>query len=304
MAELQTRRMGRTGMTPQALGLGGAWWAAGSAQETIAGIHRAIELGINYIDTYPGEAEERWGEALSGGRREKIYLQGKVSRLTSRRSDHSAQATRQSMEASLKALRTDYLDSVLIHGYDHPQDLEEVEDMCDPLAPGNALDELIKMKEEGLVRHIGIGARDPQVHRRAIETGQIEIVLTYLNYNLLDQSIADSTLPLARQHGVGMILASPLAMGTLTGVEPDTEEEKRRNPDVEPRAHAMWSWCRERGTNIRHLAMQFCLAAPIEGIVLPGPANVQQVEEALEAATIDIPPQIWADFKEEFGVGI
>ena len=304
MTKLATRRMGRTEMTPRALGLGGAWWAAGPADETIAGIHRAIELGINYIDTYPGEAEERWGEALAGGRREKVYLQGKVSRLTKRRSDHSAGATRQSIEASLQALRTDYLDAVLIHGYDRPEDLEEVEDMHDPLAPGNALDELVKMKEEGMVRHIGIGARDPQVHRRAIETGQIEIVLTYLNYNLLDQSIAATTLPLARQHDVGMILASPLAMGSLTGVEPDSEVEERRNPGAEPRAHAMWSWCRERGTNIRHLAMQFCLAAPIEGIVLPGPANTQQVEEAVEAATVEIPPQIWADFKEEFGVSI
>ena len=304
MAELEMRRMGRTGMQPRALGLGGAWWAQGPASETIAGIHCAVELGINYIDTYPGEAEERWGEALEGGRREKVSLQGKVSRLPRRRSDHSAQATRQSVEASLQALRTDYLDAVLIHGYDRLEDLGENPDMRDPLAPGNALDELVKMKQEGLLRHIGIGARSPEVHRRAIETGQIEIVLTYLDYNLLDQSIADSTLPLAREQDVGMILASPLGMGLLTGVEPNSETEGNRYPGAEPRAHAMWLWCREREVNIRHLAMQFCLAAPIDGIVLPGPANRQQVEEAVEAATVEILPQVWADFRAEFGVGV
>ena len=70
------------------------------------------------------------------------------------------------------------------------------------------------------------------------------------------------------------------------------------------KAHAMWTWCRDRGVNIRHLAMQFCLAAPIDGIIMPGPANVQQVQEAYEAATADVPPEVWRDFEAEFGVGI
>ena len=52
MAELETRKMGRTGMTPAALGLGGAWWHQVSEEETIAGIHRALELGFTYLDTY------------------------------------------------------------------------------------------------------------------------------------------------------------------------------------------------------------------------------------------------------------
>ena len=304
MAELTTRRLGRTEMRPLALGLGGAWWAQGPERETIAGIHRAIELGLNYIDTYPGEAEERWGRALQGGRRAQVYLQGKVSRQTRRPSDHSAAATRRSVEASLQALRTDYLDAVLIHGYDQLEDLEKYPAMRDPLGPGNALDELVKMKQEGLLRHIGIGARAAAVHRRAIETGQIEIVLSYLDYNLLDQSIADTTMPLARQWDVGLILASPLGMGLLTGLEPSAEAEGNRYPGAAPRAHAMWQWCRQRQVNIRHLAMQFCLAAPIDGIVLPGPSTRQQVEEAVEAATTEIPPQVWADFKAAFGIGI
>ena len=96
-----------------------------------------------------------------------------------RHTDHSGPQTRRSVEASLKLLRTDYLDSVLIHGYDHITDPETVDDFVDPLAPGNALDELIKMKQQGHLRHIGIGARTPEVQRRAIETGEIEILLPY-----------------------------------------------------------------------------------------------------------------------------
>ena len=79
MAGLETRRMGRTEMTPASLGLGAAWLGQGSERETIDAIHRAIDLGINYIDTYPKGQEERWGRALEGGLRQKVYLQAKVS---------------------------------------------------------------------------------------------------------------------------------------------------------------------------------------------------------------------------------
>ena len=80
------------------------------------------------------------------------------------------------------------------------------------------------------------------------------------------------------------------------------ETERRRHPGSMPRAHMMWQWCQERGVNIRHLAMQFCLAAPVDGIVMVGPANKTQVEEAYEAATADVPLEIWRDFEAEFGV--
>ncbi len=298
MAGLETRRMGRTEMMPASLGLGAAWLGQGSEHETIEGIHRAIDLGINYIDTYPRGQEDRWGKALEGGLRQKVYLQAKVSPLEKDgKKDFSAATTRRSVENSLKYLKTDYLDSVLIH---------DAIDIEDPLAPGHALDELIKMKEEGFIRHLGLGVRQHEFHRRAIETGHIDIVLTFLDYTLLDQSVAETTLPLAREHDVGIILASPMAMGTLTGVEPNQEDELRRarkeNLDAKPQAHDMWKWCQARGVNIRHLAVQFCLAAPVDGIVMFGPADKREVEEGYEAATADVPPEIWHDFEAEFGV--
>ena len=292
MAALETRRLGRTEMRPKSLGLGAAWLAQGSEGEAIEAIHRAIELGIDYLDTYPRPGEERWGKALAGGLREKIYLQAKVSPPGPNK-DFSGNTTRRSVENSLKLLRTDYLDSVLIHD---PITIE------DPLGSGRVLDELLKMKEEGLVRHIGLGVRSHEFHRVAIETGHIEVVLTFLDYNLLDQSVAQTTLPLAREYDVGIILASPLGMGSLTGEEPNAEIEQRRHPGSMPRAHMMWQWCQERGVNIRHLAMQFCLAAPVDSIVMVGPANKTQVEEAYEAATANVPPEIWRDFEAEFGV--
>ena len=291
--KLETRRMGRTEMRPNALALGAAWMWQQPDAEVIGAIQRGVELGINYIDTYPGHAEHLWGEALSDGLREKVYLQAKVGTHPERRKDFSADGTRWSVTNSLKSLQTDYLDSVLIHD---PIDMESV------LAPGQALDTLLEMKAEGYIRHIGAGVRPHEFHKELIERGHIDIILTFLDYTLLSQSAAETTLPLAREHDVGIILASPLGMGSLTGAEPNVEHERRRNPNAEPKAYAMWKWCQERNVNIRHLAMQFCLAAPIEGVVMFGPADKAQVEDGYEAATADIPEHIWEAFEAEFGI--
>ena len=291
--KLETRRMGRTEMKPNALALGAAWICRKPDAEVIGAIRRGIELGINYIDTYPGHSEHLWGEALSDGLREKVYLQAKVGTHPERRKDFSADGTRWSVTNSLKDFRTDYLDAVLIHD---PIDMESV------LAPGRALDTLLEMKAEGSIRHIGAGVRSHEFHKELIETGHIDIILTFLDYTLLSQSVAETTLPLARQHDVGIILASPLGMGSLTGAEPNVEDERRRNPDAEPKAYLMWKWCQERDVNIRHLAMQFCLAAPIDGVVMFGPADKSQVEDGYEAATTEIPEDIWKAFETEFGI--
>lgn len=298
MSALPQRRFGNTGMTPAALGLGCAFFGGSQSSDadTIAGVRRAIELGINYVDTSPhyGDSERRVGQALAGGWRERVYLQTKTGTHPEKRGDYSAAATRWSVENSLTLLGTDYLDSVLIHD---PADIEV------PLAPDHALDELLRLKQQGTIRHIGLGVRDHAFHRRAMATGQMDVILTYLDYNLVDQSAASGIFPEARRHDVAVILASVFGMGLLTGREPDPEDERRKYPlrTGEPVAHDMWLWCQARGVNLRHLAMQFCLAAPVHGIAMAGPCNQQQVEEAFEAATTVVPDDIWAAFGARFG---
>ena len=287
MADLETRKFGKTNMTPKALGLG--CYSLGKEDHTdgeaAAAVKRAIELGIDFIDTSPlyGESERRVGLALQGGLRDKIYLQTKTGTHPERQYDYSAESTRWSVENSLRLLKTDYLDSVLIHD---PRDIE------DPLAPGHALDVLLEMKQKGKIGHVGLGVRQHEFHRRAMETGQMDVVLTYLDYTLLDQSAAETVIPMAEKRGVGLILASVLATGKLSGHEPEENT----------RAHSMWDWCRRRGLNVRDLAIQFCMTLPIDGIVMPGPGRKEHVEEAYRAATTDIPPEIWAEFEVEFGV--
>jgi len=289
MIKLETRRLGRTRMRPNVLALGCASLhrTDRTDEEAIAAVRRAIELGWNYLDTSPlyGESERRIGLALQDGWREKAYLQTKTGTHPNHPYDYSASATRWSVENSLKLMKTDYLDAVLIHD---PPDIE------DPLRPGRCLDVLLRMKEKGVVRHIGLGVRPHEFHKRAIETGHCELILTYLDYTLLDQSVAKTTLPLAKKYDVGIELGGVLGMGPLTGQEPKDN----------PRAHAMWQWCRDRGVSLRQLALHFCMAAKIDGVVLVGCGTRQHVEDVHREATTEIPPEVWRDFKAEFGVGL
>ncbi|MEO2005959.1 MAG: aldo/keto reductase [Candidatus Poribacteria bacterium] len=295
MPDLPIRRLGKTEMRPCALALGAAWLARQPEDEVVRAVRRAIELGIDYIDTYPGHNEAYWGEALSGTPRDAFYLQAKIGTHPERPKDFSAETARWSVTNSLRDLRVDYLDSVLIH---------DPADMTDVLGPGRAFEEALAMRDEGLIRHVGLGVREHDFHRQIIETGEAGVVLTYLDYTLLSQSVASTTFPLAVERDVGLILASPLGMGLLTGVEPDADTDRRRHGGQRSRAHDMWRWCRDKDTNIRHLAMQFCLAAPAGGIVMFGPADTTQVEEGFDAATADIPADIRREFHAEFGVGL
>jgi aryl-alcohol dehydrogenase-like predicted oxidoreductase len=284
-------------MKVRSLGLGCAFFGNNQVtdQDAYDGVRRSIDLGLNYVDTSPlyGHSERRVGLALEGGYREKVYLQTKTGTHPDRRHDYSAEGTRWSIENSLSLLKTDRLDSVLIHD---PADIDA------PLRPGACLDELLKMKDEGLLDHIGIGVRDHEFHKRAIETGHIDIVLTFLDYTLLSQSVAETTLPLAKQNDVGVILASAQGMGALAGPEPDDEQEERRYPGKKPMAYAMWKWCNVHDVSIRQLALHFCLAADIDGMVMAGPSNKQQVDEVIEAATTPVPEDVWEAFELEFGV--
>ncbi len=137
----------------------------------------------------------------------------------------------------------------------------------------------------------------------------------------LSQCIAETTIPLALENDVGIILGSPLGGSLLAGPEPIIKEElihdedgipipavagSLTDPAVFPRAHEMWQWCRERSLNIRDLAMQFVLSAPVEGngIVLSGPASQREFEEVYASATTEVPEAVSQEFEAEFGVRI
>ena len=312
MPDLEVRRLGRTEMKPKSLGLGCGYLGDPKRpnQEAITTIRYAIEKGINFIDTSPeyGMSEYRVGLGLSNGLREKVYLQTKVGSHPKYLRDFSKKATIWSLENSFNLLQTDYVDSVLIHG---PRN-----DIETPL--GDCLNILIDWKSKGRIGHIGIGIRQHEFHRRAIETGEMDIILSFLDYTLLSQSLTKTTIPLALKNDVGIILASPLNGSLLAGPEPKINELTKdpqialppslvggpTDPKIFPEAHKMWQWCNSERINIRDLAIQFVLNAPIKGngIVLTGPSNKKEFEEVYKSATKYISKSIWKKFEENFSV--
>lgn len=321
MVDLEVRRLGRTQMEPKALGLGGGYLGLPrlmSEEEATATIRAAIERGINFIDTAPpyggGESERCIGLALAGGWREKVYLQTKVGSHPRFFHDFSKEATSWSLANSFKQLQTDYVDSVLIHGPRY--------DMEPLLAPGACLDVLLDWKAQGRIGHLGIAVRQHEFHQQAMETGAIDIVLSFLDYSLLNQSLAKTTIPLALERDVGVIMGRVLVGSLLAGPEPQRVKEKQSldqdgnlipaaiggpdDPAVVPRVHQMWQWCQERGLNIRDLAMQFALNAPVagNGIILVGPSNRRELAEVYASATTEVPEAVWQDFAAEFGIRI
>lgn len=281
---LQKRRLGRTELQVTGLSLGGARIGGSNVtdDEAVETVRRAISLGINYLDTSPlyGESERRIGLALTDGWREKIYLATKTGTHPKWRGDYSASGTRRSVENSLSLLGTDYLDVCLVHD---PSNMDPV------VAKGGALDELQRMREEGLVKFIGLGVREHEFHKIAIETGIVDVILTYLDYTLLSQTANEWLLSFASENDIGVINGSPIAAGLLSGVEPDVKE---RPPEGE-KAYELWQWAVDNDLNLLNLAIQFCLRQPLIATSLTGSKNATEVEQNYAAATTPVSDEVW-----------
>lgn len=292
---LPVRRLGRTELEVTCLGMGGAGLGRGDVTDDAAveAVHRAIDLGINYLDTSPlyGESERRVGLAFAdSGWREKIYLATKTGTHPEWRGDYSAAGTRRSVENSLRLLNTDSLDVCLVHD---PNSMDPV------VAKDGALDELQRMREEGLIKFIGLGVRQHEFHKIAIETGVVDVILTYLDYTLLRQTANEWLLPFAAENDIGVINGSPIAMGLLSGVEPDVSASSAHlgTSDAE-RAHRLYRWATDNDLNLLNLAIQFCFRQPRIAVSLTGSKNASEVEQNFAAATTPVPEEVWEQLQE------
>jgi aryl-alcohol dehydrogenase-like predicted oxidoreductase len=289
---LERRRLGRTGIDATVIGCGGVALGSFHAgeeigdQTAVATLRRALEVGVNYLDTSPlyNESERRFGLALRelGGLPPGTYLSTKSGTHPARRYDYSAEATRWSVRNSLDLLGLPSLDVVLVHD---PPSMEPV------FAAGGALEELERMRGEGLLRSIGLGCRPHEFHRQAIRSGRFDVILTFADYNLVSQT-AGPLIDEAHAAGVGVLTAQVIAAGLLAGPDPDRSERLRRRPEY-ARARRWWLWARERGVPLQAVAVQWVLRNPKVGCVLIGPRSPEEVEENVRLATTPLPSGIW-----------
>lgn len=294
---LPRRPLGRAGFSVRPLGLGGASLAAARVTDeaAVATVRRALELGIEFIDTSAaygyGESERRIGLALTVQDRQRIRLQTKAGSGT-RPKEYSGEAIRRSVEASLKRLRTDYLDVCLIHD---PDELEPV------LAPGGGIEALVRLSEEGVIGATGLGVRSHDFHQRAIADGRFDVILTYLDYTLLSRS-AGPLIRAASEAGLGVVIGSPLAAGLLAGGEGPPCRYGSPVRSEEPDAQAalrLRRWAGDHGVSLPSLALQWILRNPRVGVVLAGAASAAEIEESVRAVTTTLPPEVWEQFGDE-----
>jgi aryl-alcohol dehydrogenase-like predicted oxidoreductase len=260
---LEIRQLGSTHMRVTAIGLGGAglggvFGPVGDG-EAIAAVEKALELGINYLDTAPGyrDAERRTGLVLRGVPRESYFLSSKVGSHPQKPGDYSAEAARWTVSNSLEVLGVDYLD---------------------------------------LCRAIGIGVQDHDLHRRAVDSGHLDVCMMVNDCTLLRQDV-DDVVALAQSQGIGLVNGAPLAMGLLSGRDPDSIGTSRWTPPADEvrAAKQVHTWCSERGVSVLALALQFSLGRSDFDCTLVGAATAAEVEGCWEALNLDIPEAVWDD---------
>jgi aryl-alcohol dehydrogenase-like predicted oxidoreductase len=290
---LPRRRLGRSELVVPALGLGGVGIGGlhveVGEEEAIETVQYAVEQGINYIDTSPlyGESERRIGIALAGVPRHSIVISTKTGTHPARRGDYSWDGTLWTVENSLRLLKTDYIDLLLVHD---PADIEPV------FAPRGALEALEHLKRQGVIKAIGLGQRRHDYHRRAIESGRFDAILTYNDYHPLNVSAADWLLPLAAEHDVGVLNGSPLAHGLLTNKDPDDIDPRLlrfASPSEVAAARRFFYWCQDHEVSMLAVVFQFCLCQPLIHCTLTGAKTRAELQENLEAATGTLPETIW-----------
>ena len=195
------RPLGKTGLEVTTIGLGCAPMMSLSIEAGVRLVRRAVELGMNYLDTARGygQTEVMIGQALQG-QRDKVYISTKTGART-------RDEAWKSIQESLQRLQTDYVDNCHIHALNDGQDTEV------RLGKGGALEALVEAREQGLVRHIGCTSHTSRTLINALGRFDFEVILVPMN--IVEREPLSTLIPLCRQKGVGVTIMKPVATGLL-----------------------------------------------------------------------------------------
>jgi aryl-alcohol dehydrogenase-like predicted oxidoreductase len=312
---MDKRRLGREGLEVSALGLGcmgmSEFYGTGDEHKSIDTIHRAIELGINFLDTAdmygPFTNEKLVGKAIAD-RRDEVVLATKFG--NERAEDGTRlgvngrpEYVRRACDASLKRLGVDHIDLYYQHRVDVEVPVEET---------FGAMKELV---EAGKVRFLGISEAAPETIRRAHSIHPITALQT--EYSLWSRDVEDEILPTVRELGIGFVAYSPLGRGFLTGqirrFEDLPENDFRRtSPRFEGQnfeknlelADRVKEIADEKGVTPGQLALAWLLHQGEDIVPIPGTKHREYLEENVRAVDIELTNEDLSRIEEAAPVGI
>ena len=297
---MQTRTLGLKGPTVSALGLGcmgmSEFYGARDDDESIATIHRALDLGVNFLDTSdvygPHTNEVLVGRAIAD-RRDQVVLATKFGIVrdpddpAARGQNGTPGYVKQAAEASLERLGVDHIDLYYQHRVDPSTPIEETV---------GALAELV---QEGKVRYIGLSEASPDTLRRANAVHQITALQT--EYSLWSRAPEDEILPTCRELGIGFVAYSPLGRGFLTGAiqsvnDLDEDDYRRFSPRFQGEnfqrnldlVTTISELAADKAVTPAQLALAWVLSQGEDIVPIPGTKRRARLEENVGAVDVEL----------------
>jgi aryl-alcohol dehydrogenase-like predicted oxidoreductase len=304
------RTLGTTGVKVSPLCLGAMMfgkWGNEDHDESVRIIHRALDAGVNFVDTADvysrGESEEIVGKALAGSRRDEVVLATKVHGSMGDDPNQFGNSRRwiiTEVENSLRRLGTDHIDLYQIHRPEADTDIDET------------LGALTDLVQAGKVRYVGSStfpaSQIVEAQWVATDRGRQRFVCEQPPYSILVRGIESDVLPTARRYGMGVIPWSPLAGGWLSGkYRKDQNLPDSRRAQMLPdrydmslpanqakleAADALGKLADETGMTLVEMALAFVIRHPGVTAAIIGPRTMEHLEGQLTAADADLPDDV------------
>jgi D-threo-aldose 1-dehydrogenase len=306
------------------LGFGGAnignLFAAMSDEQARAVLEAAWDAGIRYFDTAPhyglGLSERRLGAFLATRPRDEFVVSTKVGRRlvpspeTSdeldeeggfvvpadhrRVWDPSPDGVRRSLDESLERLGLDRVDVLLLHDPDEYAAMEG--------SVASAVPALVALREEGLVRAVGIGSKSVPAHLAAVRAGEVDLLMVAGRYTLLEQPAAPELIPECRERGIGIVVAGAFNSGLLATSTPGPGaryEYGDAPAEVVAKAQRLAMVCGKHAVELPAAALQFPLREPVVRSVVLGATEPEHVLQNVRRVAEKLPDRLWEELAAE-----